>query len=107
MTNPEKRASAFGILTTYEVPETTPINPLAARALELALAYGSRHDGFVSCRVFEGEDRTSIVVLTEWTSRDAFEAFRSGPDGQQIVAEAVEYHPKIRFLIPAGQVALD
>ena len=107
MPNPDKRESAFAILTTYEIPETMPTAPLAARALEMAVSYGSRHDGFVSCRVFEGEDRTSIVVLTEWVSREAFEAFRSSVDGQEVVAEAVQYHPKIRFLIPAGAYAPD
>ncbi len=105
MTSSDGRTTSFAILTTYEFPETTPISPLADRALEVARSYGSRHDGFVSCRVFKGEDRTSVVVLTEWVSREAFEAFRSSTDGQEVVAAAIEYHPKIRFLIPAGAFA--
>ena len=63
--------------------------------------------GVLGCVAVVSVPYVATALTPPVASRDAFEAFRSGPDGQQIVAEAVEYHPKIRFLIPAGQVALD
>jgi len=105
MTSEHDRTAAFAVLTAYEIEETTPGAVLAARSLELARTYGPAHPGFVSCRVFEGEDRKSIVVLTEWTSREAFEAFRAGSEGREMVADAIVLHPKITFLLPAGIVS--
>ena len=104
MTNLGGITSPFAVLTTYEVDEPTPVAPLAERALDLARTYGPRHAGFLSARVYIGEERMSFAVLTEWTSREEFEAFRQSAHGQEVVAEGVVFHPKIRFLVLAGAV---
>jgi heme-degrading monooxygenase HmoA len=53
--------------------------------------------GFRTSRLLIAEDKSELLLISEWESRDAFVAFRQTEIGRQGVQQALQYHPHIAF----------
>lgn len=54
--------------------------------------------GFRGGRILVSEDGASLVTLTEWRDREAFEQFRDSDVGRSAIRFAAELHPKAYWL---------
>lgn len=54
--------------------------------------------GFLRGRVFLSEDGDSLVTLTEWSDREAFQQFRQSEFGRAAVELTAGIHPKAYWL---------
>lgn len=54
--------------------------------------------GFRGGRILVAEDGASIVTMTEWRDRHAFEQFRDSEIGRSAIRLAAELHPKAYWL---------
>ena len=53
--------------------------------------------GFLASRLLIAEDKSELLLIAEWESRDAFVAFRQTELGRQGVQQVLQYHPHISF----------
>jgi heme-degrading monooxygenase HmoA len=60
--------------------------------------------GFRGGRILVSEDGASLVTLTEWRDRQAFEQFRDSDVGQNAIRFAAELHPKAYWLVQQAVV---
>lgn len=54
--------------------------------------------GFLRARVFLSEDGESLVTLTEWSDREAFQRFRASDFARTASPMLAELHPKSFWL---------
>jgi heme-degrading monooxygenase HmoA len=87
---------AFSVMNV--VPATREELPgLLAELKQLDLESLRSHAGFRSVRIFQAEDGTEAVMLTEWDSRDHFLAYRQSDEGRRVVTGAARWRPRISF----------
>jgi quinol monooxygenase YgiN len=60
--------------------------------------------GFVRTSLYEDEDGRSVVAVSVWTSREAFEASRRAAPIRKMVAALSALHPKVHFLNVVDEV---
>ena len=53
--------------------------------------------GFLASRLLIAEDKSELLLIAEWESRDAFVAFRQTELGRQGVQQVLQYHPHSSF----------
>ena len=63
--------------------------------------------GFLSARVYRGEEDHQIVELFEWSDRSHYEAYRSSPTGHDAAAKLLDLHPTVSYLTPVARVMPD
>ena len=62
--------------------------------------------GFRHARLCLSDDRQEVVLLTEWDSRDDYQAWRQSAEVTRVIEHAMRWHPKITFLdVVAGSDA--
>jgi heme-degrading monooxygenase HmoA len=70
---------------------------LLAEVKQLGLDALRAQAGFRAARMYQAEDGTEAVTITEWDSREHFLAYRDSDEGRRMVSEAIRWKPRISF----------
>ena len=79
---------------------TAPKDELPALILDvqrLGLDALRAQPGFMQARLMVSEEKTEVMLLIEWATRDDFVAYRQSEFGRRVVETAMRLHPQISF----------
>jgi heme-degrading monooxygenase HmoA len=87
----------FAALVIYPTTADAQVRQ-ADNLVRLASEQLHQMPGFLRARVFLSEDGASLVTLTEWSDREAFQRFRASDFARAASPMLAELHPKSYWL---------